>query len=350
MPSRAEIINLLKDVAPLALAEEWDNVGLLVDGAGPDSNGLEPHGTDSHGLDPRGAARVDTVFLTIDLTEEVLEEAISAGAQLIVAYHPPIFSGLKRLTMGDDKQRIVLRALAARVSIYSPHTALDAAPGGLCDWLLEAFGAVTDVRPITAHRAHPHGRSHGLHVADAAAKNPAVADLLSDLTAVGRLWAGDQRAVERVAGALAAAGIPAAIQAFADVGSADTGAGRRATLVTPQPLEDVVHALKKHLGLSYLRVSAAAAQMDGEPVRSVAVCPGAGGSLFEGVRGVDLLVTGEMRHHDILAHRARGASVILSDHTNTERGYLPRLAARLRAAADIEVVCSALDADPLIVA
>ena len=330
MPSRAEIINLLKEIAPLHLAEEWDNVGLLVDAP--------------------GAVDVDTVFLTIDLTEEVLDEALDAGAQVIVAYHPPIFGGLKRLTMGEETQRIVLRALAAEVSIYSPHTALDAAPGGLCDWLLEAFGGVEGVRPITAHRAHPGGRSHGLQVAASAQQTPAIVDLLSDLTPIGALWAGDQRAVERVASALVAAGVPAAIQAFDAVGSADTGAGRRARLVKPQPLDDLVHALKKHLDLPYLRVAAASAHLEGEPIRSVAVCPGAGGSLFEGVRGVDLLLTGELRHHDILAHRARGASVILSDHTNTERGYLPRLASRMRAATDARVVCSAVDADPLIVA
>lgn len=330
MPSRAEIICLLNEIAPLHLAEKWDNVGLLVDAP--------------------GATEVSTVFLTIDLTEEVLDEAIDAGAELIVAYHPPIFSGLKRLTMANPTQRVVLSALAADISIYSPHTALDAAPGGLCDWLLEGFGALEDVRPITAQRAHPHGRSHGLHVAQATAQNPAVAEHLGDLTAVGGLWTGRRADVERVASALAAAGVASAVQAFADVGSADTGAGRRATLAEPQPLDDIVHALKGHLGLSYLRVAAAAGHVDGDPIRSVAVCPGAGGSLFEGVRGVDLLVTGEMRHHDVLAHRARGASVILSDHTNTERGYLPRLATRLRAAAKIDVVCSALDADPLIVA
>ena len=260
MPSRTEIINLLKEIAPLHLAETWDNVGLLVD--------------------PPSAAQVDTVFLTIDLTEEVLDEAIEAGAQLIVAYHPPIFSGLKRLTMGNSTQRVVLRALAAGVSIYSPHTALDAAPGGLCDWLLEAFGAVERVRPITAHRTHPGGHSHGLQVAPSARQTPAVAALLADLTPLDGLWVGPEGAVERVASALASAGVLAPVQRFEQVGRAETGAGRRAQISEPQPLDDVVHALKAHLDLPYLRVAAANAHLDGEPIRSVAVCPGAGGSLF----------------------------------------------------------------------
>ena len=77
--------------------------------------------------------------------------------------------------------------------------------------------------------------------------------------------------------------------------------------------------------------------------------PGRRGSLFEALRApVDLLVTGELRHHDILAHVAAGTTVVVTDHTNTERGYLPRFAAQLRAAMpEVVVTVSTVDADPL---
>lgn len=330
MPARDAVLKALEAIAPLSLAEKWDNVGLLID--------------------PPAPRPVGRVWLTIDLTEAVLDEALEAEADLIVAYHPPIFKGLKALTMRRPSERIVVRALAAGISVYAPHTALDAAPGGLCDWLLEAFGEIADVRPITPARVAPGGLTHGLALPADALQHAAVQAILADLAPLGGLYAGGRAPVEWAAAALGEAGIPAAIQRFADVARADAGAGRRAVLVEPQPLDELVHALKKHLELPYLRVAAAEAHLDGAPIKSVAVCPGAGGSLFEGVRGVDLLLTGEMRHHDVLAHRAGGASVILSDHTNTERGYLPRLASRLKAAVDVEVICSAVDADPLIVA
>jgi putative NIF3 family GTP cyclohydrolase 1 type 2 len=79
------------------------------------------------------------------------------------------------------------------------------------------------------------------------------------------------------------------------------------------------------------------------------VCAGAGGSVFEHCHDVDLLLTGEMRHHDILARVASGTSVILTDHTNCERGYLPNLAARLRSVfgEDVAVHVASSDKDPL---
>ena len=63
------------------------------------------------------------------------------GAKLIVTYHPRPFGKFNKLTRDDTTQRIVLRCARAGVAVYSPHTALDAAPGGINDWLAESFGA-----------------------------------------------------------------------------------------------------------------------------------------------------------------------------------------------------------------
>lgn len=109
---------MLHEIAPLELAAEWDNTGLL----------LQPR---------RKPGTVARVMLCIDLGDAVVAEAKAARADLVVAYHPPIFKGLQRLCHDDGKQRAVLLAIAAGLPVYSPHTALDAAPSGLADWLAQ---------------------------------------------------------------------------------------------------------------------------------------------------------------------------------------------------------------------
>lgn len=258
------VLAVLNELAPLRLAAKWDNVGLVLEGTRP----------------------VREVILCIDLTESVFAEARERGADLIVAYHPPIFKGLKRLTGGTPQGRVLLGALREGISVYSPHTALDAATGGMCDWLLESFGVpFTDSAPIEPDLA-----------------DPAV------------------------------------------------GAGRRAVLTSPRPLTDVVVSIKEHLRLPHVRVASPPDQSIRALVSEVAVCPGAGGSVFASLGSADLILTGEMRHHDVLAWAAQGTTVVLTDHTNTERGYLLRLADRLsRALPQLSVGCAATDVDPLVV-
>lgn len=117
-PAFAEVLDMLHEIAPLELAAEWDNTGLLV----------EPQAR---------RRRCTRLLLTIDLTDAVVAEAKAARVDLVVAYHPPIFHGLKRLLPGDGMQRAIMQAIVAGIAVYSPHTALDAAPGGLAEWLAE---------------------------------------------------------------------------------------------------------------------------------------------------------------------------------------------------------------------
>lgn len=116
------ILNDLKKYAPLQLADQsWDNVGLLI----------EPDQTNPN---------IERIFFTNDLTEPVLNEAIEKRAQLIISYHPPIFSALKRLTQSNWKERIVLKCIQHGIAVYSPHTSWDAVNPGINDWLISAFG------------------------------------------------------------------------------------------------------------------------------------------------------------------------------------------------------------------
>lgn len=255
----SDVLSALDSFAPVRHAQSWDNVGLLVDGP-PDHE-------------------VRSALICIDLTPRVLDEAVAAGVELVVGYHPLVFGGLKRLTHADPQQATVLRAVRSGIAVYAPHTALDAAPGGMSDWLLDAVGLTRNRAPLAPVADHPA-----------------------------------------------------------------VGAGRVAELVEPVDLPTLLPRIKEHLGLSAVRVATPGAGL----VRRVAVCPGAGGSLFEPLRDVDLLLTGEMRHHDVLGRVASGTHVVLTDHTNTERGYLPTYADRLREVCPgVSWAVSRVDRDPL---
>src|SRR5690606_20194042 len=75
-------------------------------------------------------------------------EAIANEVDAIVAYHPPIFSGVKRIVDTDLKGRLLGELLARDILVYSPHTALDSVPGGVNDWLADAF-ETSSRRPVT---------------------------------------------------------------------------------------------------------------------------------------------------------------------------------------------------------
>ncbi len=123
----ADLVDALEAVAPTRLAEPWDNVGLLVG-------------------DP--AAPLGRALLCIDLTREVLAEARASGCEAIVAYHPPIFRPLKRLTAGSMAYELA----RAGVAVYSPHTALDVAEGGTNDALADALD-MTSRKPLRKGQA-----------------------------------------------------------------------------------------------------------------------------------------------------------------------------------------------------
>lgn len=113
----------MQTIAPLTLAAPWDNVGVLIEAPIP-----RPNST--------------TVFLTIDLTLEVLHEALQdPTVGVIMAYHPPLFKSFKTLRMTNEKEKIAMLCCAHGISVYSPHTALDACEGGINDWLLSGLGA-----------------------------------------------------------------------------------------------------------------------------------------------------------------------------------------------------------------
>lgn len=122
-----EIAKAIERLAPKQLAEPWDNVGLMI--------GDEQQ-------------YVDTVYLALDVTSGNVDEAIRSGAQLIVSHHPLLFSPLKSVTEQTVTGSIVRSLIQNNISVYSAHTNLDKAEGGMNDILCEKLG-INDVRPYT---------------------------------------------------------------------------------------------------------------------------------------------------------------------------------------------------------
>jgi len=105
-----DVINHLEQLAPLAYAEDFDNVGLLV------GNSRE---------------KLTGVLVTLDTLESVIDEAIEKNCNLVVSFHPIIFKGLKKITGKNYVERVVLKAIKHDIAIYSMHTALDNAQQGV---------------------------------------------------------------------------------------------------------------------------------------------------------------------------------------------------------------------------
>ena len=113
------ICELIEEVAPLALQESYDNAGLLVG--------------DSQ-------TEVTSILICIDITEEVISEAIRKKCNLIVSHHPLIFTGLKKLTGQNEVQRCVAKAIKNDIAIYAAHTNLDNVLSGVSGKMAEKIG------------------------------------------------------------------------------------------------------------------------------------------------------------------------------------------------------------------
>jgi len=113
-----QITSYLETIAPLSLQEDYDNSGLLI---GNEENA------------------VSGVLICLDCTEAVLDEAIKKNCNLIIAHHPIIFKGLKKITGKNYVERVVEKAIRNNISIYAIHTNLDNVPQGvnkkICDKL-----------------------------------------------------------------------------------------------------------------------------------------------------------------------------------------------------------------------
>ncbi|OAD92223.1 Nif3-like dinuclear metal center hexameric protein [Aequorivita soesokkakensis] len=114
-----EVISLLEELAPLSYSENFDNTGLLVGDANTNVSGI---------------------LVTLDTLESVVDEAIEKKCNLIVSFHPIIFSGLKKITGKTYVERVVQKAIKHDIAIFSNHTALDNSWNGVNAMICEKLG------------------------------------------------------------------------------------------------------------------------------------------------------------------------------------------------------------------
>ncbi|GAB0092384.1 NIF3-like protein 1 [Sergentomyia squamirostris] len=236
-------------------------------------------------IEPATPNPISGILMTNDLTEKVLQEAVDVQADLIISYHPPIFESFKRITQDTWKGRIMSKCLEKGIAVYSPHTAWDSVRGGINDWL-GAFliDHYSMGKPIVPNK---------------------------DLE--------------------------------------DCGAGRIYQNLPGKglTLEEIISGLKKHISHPDKHIPVALAHPLNHKVTSVALCAGSGSSLLRGLK-VEVFITGEMSHHALLDANHSGTSVILTNHSNSERNFLPTVKKILEESfAGVLVTISTSDRDPL---
>ena len=252
-----DVYEFLKTVAPLEMAVETDNIGFLV-------------GT--------GNTEVSKILVCLDITGDVISEALEIGAQVIVAHHP-IFFSLKTVTDADITGKKIVRLLSGGISAICMHTNLDATRGGVNDALAVAVGIADEARE---------------------------AEPLSDSI---RLDSGEIVSL-----------------------------GRVGYLKEACPMPMYLERLKKALNVNGLRYFDAGRDVYKIAISSGA----GGGEWDNAVKsGCDTFVTADIKYHMFLDAKELGINIIDGGHYNTENLVIDVLAEKLGAAfPDAEVAVS----------
>lgn len=123
----SEIISVIEEVAPLPLQESYDNAGLQVGNKNNEATGA---------------------LLCIDVTEDIIDEAIENGLNLVISHHPLIFKSIKSITGKNYIERAIIKAIKNDIAIYSAHTNLDNAFGGVNFKIAEKLG-LSDIKVLS---------------------------------------------------------------------------------------------------------------------------------------------------------------------------------------------------------
>lgn len=128
----ADLVSLFEQYAPSLYQESYDNTGLLLG-------------------DPQ--AEVKSVLLSVDVTEALLDEAIAGGDNVVVAHHPLIFSGVKKITPENEIGRCIIKAIRHQIALLAVHTNLDNIAGGVSYRMAAQLGlsGISMLAPLSAH-------------------------------------------------------------------------------------------------------------------------------------------------------------------------------------------------------
>jgi dinuclear metal center YbgI/SA1388 family protein len=229
-----EIIEMLETLSPVNFAEDWDNIGLLVGRRDKD---------------------VDTVYIALDATDEVVEDAINVGADMLITHHPLIFKKMGRVNTDDFIGRRVYNLIRNDISCYAMHTNFDV-----------------------------------MGMADAAADELGLKDReVLDVT-------------------------------YEDDISKE-GCGRVGSLKSCMSVEELAKLVKRKFNVPNVRVFGDL----GDIVKVAAIIPGSGGSFIDNAikMGADVIITGDIDHHEGIDAVAKGLVVIDAGHYGIEKLFIP---------------------------
>jgi dinuclear metal center YbgI/SA1388 family protein len=364
MPTVADIAADLEQFAPLHLALDWDNVGLLVGDA---------------------ASPVQRILTCLTVTPSVVAEAIESHCQLIVSHHPVLFRAVKSLTACTVEGRMLLELIQARVAVYSPHTAFDNCRGGINDQLAERLGLSNTraLRPMAgemkfkivvfvpptelekvAEAMFAAGAGRIGQYRECSFRLSGTGTFFGEESTQptvgqkGRRESVEEVRLEVVCPECAIGGVVSAMRAAHSYEEpafdvyplqqldSSPGQGRVGELPAAISLREFAEQVRTSLELQQLPVVGA---MD-KSVRTVAIaCGSAGEYLPDAVRaGADVFVAGEMRFHGCVDAESLGIGVVLAGHYATERLGIEMLARRLQLRwPDCIVSASRREADPI---
>ena len=307
-----EICQQMEAWAPLAWQESYDNAGLLLGDS---------------------SAEVKGVLISLDCTEDVVDEAIQKGCNLIISHHPIIFSGLKRITGANYVERTVIKAIQHHIALYASHTNLDHAPKGVSYHLASKLGITGQVmKPMRdalkalqyyVPASHEVSVREALHAAgagnigeytscsfsqeglgrfqpsDEANPHTGSAGILSEVPEVKVEMISPSHLSAPILNALKSAHPYEEVAYFIhslDNSWQEVGSGYVGTLENPLSPEEFIAFTKNRLGLHALKHTA----LPLGPISKVAVCGGAGSFLIkEAVKqGCDAYITADIKYHE----------------------------------------------------
>lgn len=260
----------MAEIAPLRLAEDWDNVGLLLgDRASP----------------------ADRIMTCLTVTPGIVDEAEAEHVDLLIAHHPLPFQSLRRITTDSAAAKLVWRLCRNGTALYSAHTAYDSAAGGINDqWCaalkLRKMGPLIPIATLDSRRGSDERSNERAHSPDPAERS-----------------ASEQQADE-------------------------IGAGRYGDLTEPRPAHEILMAAAEFSGATRPRMVGDARRL----VRRIGIACGSGGSFIAAANrvGCDLLLTGEATFHNCLEAENTGISLAMVGHYASERFAMESLAQRLQ--------------------
>ncbi len=342
--SVSDIIALVEEMAPPHLAEDWDNAGLQV-----------------------GSTQAETgkVLVSLDVSPEVLQEALRLEAGMLVCHHPPIFRPLRRLVTDEPGAAMLRDALLAELAIYAAHTSLDNSPCGVNAALADLF-ELQDRQPLA--QAPPQNAYKLVTfvppeqvAAVSAALFAAGAGVIGgysgcsfQVEGTGTFTPGtgthptygdasgpNQVREVRLEVVVEAGKVDAAVAAllanhpYEEVAydlyrvhsPSGAGMGMVGDLPAPMSLGELVRKCRELLDDPPLRVAGDLSATLGH----VAVCGGSGGGLAAAAleAGAQVFVSGDIGYHQAQEAAAAGLAVIDAGHYHTERPVVPHLASLL---------------------